>query len=142
MKDDRFRVPIDEPYLTAVGLAVICFARLEWNAAWCCEKIERGYIHTIEAKRKTAGDIAQDLARLARGHPDLKIREDLGKGAEEFVRLVRRRNALMHANPATAPNGDQRLFRNHVEWSIQMVNDVSDEFVEAGGVLNHHVHLL
>ena len=42
MKDERLRVPIDDAYLHAAGLATICFARLEWNAAWCCEKMRAG----------------------------------------------------------------------------------------------------
>lgn len=57
--DDRLRVPVDDPYVHAVGLATICFARLEWDAVWCCERMEVGYIGTLG--RKTAGMIASDL---------------------------------------------------------------------------------
>ncbi len=60
----------------------------------------------------------------------------------EFKRMVGRRNDLMHANPATASNGDQRLFRYGAEWTIAKVNDAADEFVATGGPLNHHLHNL
>lgn len=138
MKDDRLRVPIDDPYLHAVGLAVICFARLEWDAVWCCEKITPGYLASVGTK--TAGQIANDLVTRAAGHTDPAIVASLCAPAAEFKRLVGRRNDLMHANPATAQNGDQRLFRHGVEWTIAEVNDVADEFVAAGTPLNYHLH--
>ena len=64
----------------------------------------------------------------------------LGPPAAEFKRLVSKRNDLVHANPGTAPNGDQRLFRKGGEWTIELVNDAADEFAAASGPLNHHIH--
>lgn len=138
MKDDRLRVPIDDLYLHAVGLAVVCFARLEWDAVWCCEKMQSGYLNTI--RKKTAGQIASDLISLASMHPDPAVRISLGAAASDFKGMVNRRNDLIHANPGTALNGDQRLFRDHEEWTIAMINDAADAFVEVGGILNHHLH--
>lgn len=124
----------------AVGLATICFARLEWDAVWCCEKMETVYINTLG--RKTAGMIASDLAEKASAHPDPAIRRSLGVAAAEFKRLVGRRNDLMHAKPGTAPSGAQRLFWHGDEWTIEAVNLLADEFVVAGAPLNHHLHHL
>ena len=140
MKDDRLRVPIDDPYLYAIGLAVFCFAKLEWNAVWCCEKIQSDYIPTIAAQRKAAGVIAGDLVRLASTHHDPVVRVSLGAGASDFAALVRRRNDLLHATPGTARSGHQRMYRKGVEWTIPMIDDLADECVHAGGVLNHHLH--
>ena len=117
---------------------MICFARLEWDAVWCCEKMKTGYLHTVGTK--TAGHIANDLVALTLAHADPRIVASLGPLAAEFKRLVSKRNDLVHGNPATASNGDQRLFRNGVEWSIASVNDAADEFVTAGSLLNHHLH--
>lgn len=138
MKDDRLRVPIDDPYLHAVGLAMVCFARLEWDAVYCCEKMQPGYINTVGGK--TAGQIANDLVALTAAHPNAAIVASLGPPAAAFKRLVGMRNGLIHANPGTAPNGDQRLFRHGTEWTIAMVNDAADDFVAAGTPLNHHFH--
>ena len=138
MKDDRLRVPIDAPYLNAVGLAVICFARLEWDAVWCAEKIQPGYIHSVG--KKMAGNIANDLIGLAAGHGDPAIVASLGTAAAEFKRLVDVRNAIMHANPGTSPSDEQRLFRHGSEWTIAMIDEAADAFVAAGSVLNHHHH--
>ena len=41
-KDDRLRVTLDDPYAHALGLALFCFARMEWDAIYCCEKIDAG----------------------------------------------------------------------------------------------------
>jgi len=142
MKDDRLRVPIDEPYLYSVGLATICFARLEWDAVWCCEKLQPGYVQTIGTEKKTAGRIATDLINLAAAHSDAAIKASLGHAAAEFKRLVGRRNDLLHANPSTAAGGDQRLIRNDSVWTIPMVNDLADEFVAASLPLNDHLHRL
>ena len=68
MKDERLRIPIDDAYLHAVGLATICFARLEWNAAQCCEKMHAGYLNNIGTN--TTGQIANDLVALAGALPD------------------------------------------------------------------------
>ncbi|MGE4372139.1 MAG: hypothetical protein AB7E29_04420 [Xanthobacter sp.] len=64
MTDERLRIPIDDPYLHALGLAIVAFARLEWNASYCCDRLEPGYIATIEPRRKTAGKIASDLVKM------------------------------------------------------------------------------
>jgi hypothetical protein len=138
VKDERLRVPIDDAYLHAVGLATICFARLEWDAAWCCEKMQAGYLNNIGTK--TAGQIANDLVALVEAFPNPLVVESLGPPAAEYKRLVGKRNDLVHSNPGTAPNGDHRLFRKGSEWTIDLVNNSADEFAAASEPLNHHIH--
>lgn len=140
MKDGRFRVPVEASYVHAVGLATISFARLEWDAVHCCERMQPGYLRTVD--RKTAGMIASDLVNLAASHPDPGTAISLGAAAAEFVRLVRRRNDLLHASPGTAPTGEQRLFRRGDEWTTVAIDEVADEFVAAATVLNHYHHSL
>jgi hypothetical protein len=60
MKDDRLRVPVDEAYLAAIGMATYCFARMEWDAVYCGEKLKPGFVYTVAAK--TAGMIAKDIS--------------------------------------------------------------------------------
>ncbi len=100
MKDDRLRVPIDDEYLRAVGLALFGFARLEWSAVYCCEKINSGYLNNVALK--TAGQIAIDLIANAKNHPDVAIQLSLGAASTNFQSLVKQRNDLVHANPGTA----------------------------------------
>jgi hypothetical protein len=59
MKNDRLRVPVDDPYVEALGRHSYVFATLEWTAVWCCKKMSTNYIDGIG--KKTAGIIADDL---------------------------------------------------------------------------------
>lgn len=136
MSNERLRIPHDPDYFHVIGLAAIAFARLEWNAVWCCQRLEGGYINTIEPRKKTAGTIAQDLERLFSRIPDVDLRSKVVPFSQEFSALVQQRNGLLHGKPGTAPNGDQRLFRHGLEWTIDNVNDFSDRCVRAGLPLN------
>ncbi|MEL6369638.1 MAG: hypothetical protein AAFR03_02860 [Pseudomonadota bacterium] len=87
--DDRLRIPGDDGYFHALGLAAMAFARLEWNAVWCCERLQRNYIRTIEPEKKTAGKIGADLDRLFSGVSDLTLRAKIKPFAEEFREVVK-----------------------------------------------------
>ena len=88
MKGDRNRVAIDAPYASALGLAAYCFTICEWNAVWCAENLNPGYINTIEAKRKTAGVIASDLIMLVSSIGDPALKAHLTAPAAEFRRSI------------------------------------------------------
>lgn len=47
MKDDRLRVPVDHGYIEALGRAAYVFATLEWDAVWCCERMQSNYIQKL-----------------------------------------------------------------------------------------------
>jgi hypothetical protein len=140
LSDERLRIPIDAPYLHVTGLALICFARLEWSAVWCCEKLQPGYLGTIQSQRKTPGTIANDFAGMTAAHADPDISSNLGSRANEFRNLVKRRNDLMHAKPETASTGEQRLFRNGTEWTIVSIEALADEFAALDIALNDFFH--
>lgn len=134
--NDRLLVPQDPAYFQSVGLATIAFARLEWDAVWCCHRLQTDYIGTIEQQRKTAGRIGQDLEGLFARISDLALRAKVMPFAVEFREVVLDRNGLLHGKPATAPNGDQRLFRHGTEWTIDAVDAFADRCVRAGSPLN------
>lgn len=136
MAEERLLIPIDEPYLHALGLAMIAFARLEWNASYCCERLQPGYIATIQPERKTAGKIARDLIGLVAAVADPAATAALTAPASEFKDLADDRNDLVHGNPGTAANGDQRLFREGQAWTIAAVNDLADRFTRTSTKLN------
>lgn len=136
MSNDRLRIPQDPAYFHAFGLAAVAFSRLEWDAVWCCERLQLGYINTVERGKKTAGHIGTDLNRLFSRVSDTGLRTKIVPFATEFYEISQERNGLLHGKPGTAPNGDQRLFRHGVEWSIEAVNEFSDRCVRAGMPLN------
>nr|WP_321484106.1 hypothetical protein [uncultured Cohaesibacter sp.] len=134
--NERNLIPQDADYFHAIGLAIVAFARLEWNAVWCCERLKSGYIQTIEIKKKTAGKIAMDLEELFLKLEDTELRKKVLPLATSFKTIVADRNALLHGKPGTAPNGDQRLFRHGDQWTIDAVNRFSDACVQASTLLN------
>ena len=133
MKNDRTRIPVDSGYALAIGTATYCFASLEWNAAYCGDKLSQGYITTVATK--TAGVIARDVVGFAATIADPATKARYQAAADEFARLVTRRNDLMHANPGTI-GGDERLVRQGVPWQPDEINDLADEFAACSIELN------
>ncbi len=140
MKGDRNRIPLSAKYRAALGQAVVCFARCEWAAAYCCEALQTGYIATIEPKRKMAGTIADDLVKLVSVIADANLRSKAEPLALAFQQLVKRRNRLLHGKPMTGPRKQQRLSDGTSSWSITNLNDVADEFAECGIEFNDLYH--
>lgn len=99
--------------------------------------MQPAYIYTVNDK--TAGQIAKDFIRLAEEHSDPIIAASLGAAAAEFKKLVSVRNDLLHANPGTAPSGQQRLFRKGIEWDIPRINAAADCFATLEITLNDHL---
>ncbi len=139
MQNARNRIQIDEEYAHALGLAAYCFATCEWNAAWSAERLQPGYIGTIEPLRKTAGSIANDLANLVNAIGDPALKAICLPPTLEFNRLVQQRNALLYGKPGSAPNGDQRLFRNGQAWTTLAINTFSDDVAACSILLNEMV---
>ena len=136
MANERLLIPQDADYFHALGLAIVAFARLEWNAVWCCERLQQGYISTIEPKKKTAGAIAKDLEALFGRISDQTLRLKVKPFATEFIAIVQERNGLFHGKTETTKESEQRLFRSGTPWSIQDVNDFADRCTRAGAPLN------
>jgi hypothetical protein len=79
--------------------------------------------------------VAADLIRLASSDQALwSIYEHC---CNEFRRLVVVRNELLHGKPgATSPEGDQRLFKKGVPWTIELVDNAADDFTACQIQLN------
>lgn len=140
MPNDRKRIPIDDQYAHALGLAAYCFAVCEWNAVWSAERLQPGYIATIEPLRKTAGAIAKELVSLVHAIGDPTLMSICVPPSLEFQRLVHDRNGLLHGKPGTALNGDQRLFRHGQEWTIEVIDTFTDQVSACSIQLNQMVH--
>jgi hypothetical protein len=129
----------DEKYLTALGRAVFRFALLEYRVIWILEKPSPGYINSYRASRKAASAIAKDLKigtdNLRPSKPDLA--NEMDAFHDEFDALGKARNNLLHANPATAPGGDQVLIRQHFEayivWDLAAIESATAQFDAAQG---------
>lgn len=140
MSDERLRIPIHPEYTAAIGVAVYCFASLEWNAVWCCERIEAGSIDSLD--ERTAGRVADTLIHLIKPLADSPEKTALEHAAADFRFLVGTRNNLVHAKPGLAPDGTQGLFRHGDYWTVSELESVADAFAECSMRLNRAVHAI
>ncbi|MEO1173000.1 MAG: hypothetical protein AAFX94_13265 [Myxococcota bacterium] len=140
MSDERLRVPLDEKYERELGRALYVFATCEWNVAWCTERLQPGYLGSIERQKKTAGRIASDFAGVVQVATDPKTQTRLAALAADFSNLVADRNALFHAKPGTTSTGDQRLFRDSAPWGLHQISDFSDRVAACSQALNQILH--
>ena len=138
MKDQRLTIPVHPDYTSALGLAVYCFASLEWNAIRCCERIEPGSIEGLEDR--TAGRVADTLLHLLRRLDGSKNQLELQSAAADFRVLVGTRNNLVHAKPGTSVDGKQRLFRHGDQWTLAEFAAVADAFAACSSRLDQALH--
>ena len=126
-------VPLDSDYIQAFGRAMFIFARLEWQAVWCCEKISPGAIQPLS--ERTAGHVSRTLLdSVDRAPPAARAR--LHEAANRFKELVVVRNKLAHGRPCTAPDGEQRLSFDGGIWTGDSIDHAADDFAECGAELN------
>lgn len=135
MTNERHRVPQDPEYFHTLGLARVCFARLEWEAVSCCKILDSDYIHISKGKSKAAGLVANDLKCLFSKVPNLKLHSKIIPFVDEFRKIVKARNDLMHAIPITS-EGDQRLDGDSDVWTIDGINAFSDRCTKIEVSLN------
>jgi hypothetical protein len=139
MKDDRLRVPVKPKYCSALGLATYCFASMSWNAVWCCEKLRLGSINSVP--NKTAGIIGTTLLRWSEALPNSDgHKAECVAAAMEFLRLVDKRNDIMHSPPATAPDGEQMFNRHGRFITVSDLEDMADESTACSLRLNALLH--
>lgn len=140
MKNARLRNNVEDGYAKALGITLYAFARCEWDATYCAERIKPGSIAKFKKKKFTAGDIAKELRNLVRNMPKSKERGELMTAAEEFYSLVKVRNKIMHGNPCSNGDGHNRLSYSGKIFEIPNLEDAADEFTACSMELNRMLH--
>jgi hypothetical protein len=136
VKGDRLRQPGEPDYLVEIGTATWVFAILEWNAAWCCERIQPNCLP--EVAERTAGGVARKLLQLAEALPASDERDALIADAERFRELTIVRNGIMHGRPCTHEK-KARLSDGDI-WTPERLQDTADDFSECSSRLSAHLH--
>ena len=145
MTDERNLVPVKSEYLFVLGQCLYCFARLEWDAAWCLEKLRAGFIAERDLRKITAGTLANRLLAASLALSDQTVfRYNLLASAERFKELVDTRNKIFHGTPHTDAEGEQRLGAHGQTWTPQKIETASDLFTQCSLQLNAllHEHLI
>jgi len=139
MNDDRKRVPLASEYAFALGTVTYCFARCEWDVAWCCDRIQPGALRRMADEKLTAGAIAIRFANLIKRMPSSPERRELQALAGRFTQLVKIRNGILHGKPCTAPSGEQRLSSGAI-LEVADLERAADDFTECSSGLNSLLH--
>jgi hypothetical protein len=104
----RESIPAQDQYLRELGRATYNFAYLEWGIVWLTETLQPNFLGAAQAL--TAGQIAlrfiDAVERVPASEPDQRQLTEL---ARKFSELVEDRNRLIHGNPITSSDGEQRL---------------------------------
>ena len=132
-----------DQYLRELGRATYNFAYVEWGIVWLAETLEPGVLS--EAQTLTAGQIAQRFSRAVErvpvSEPDQSKLAELARG---FLGLVEERNRLIHGNPFTAANGEQRLFysgkHGRKDWTEKLMQQFSDDAATLGSAAGRLLH--
>ncbi len=139
MSNERLRVVLDPAYANALGVALYCFALCEWNAIYCIQKHQPGYV--AKNQSTMAGTVAQKLCSITSKLSETPKKQKWERAAKTFCELVKtERNHLVHAKPATNEDGEQRLFYFDFEWTIERIEDVANKFTKCSIDLSKLYH--
>jgi thioester reductase-like protein len=101
----------EEEYLAGVGRAVYCVAYTEWLVIEVVRRLDPNASIARLAGR-TTGQIADHFATAVEHAPiAVALQANLRPIAADWKQLVSLRNDVVHARPATDPQGRQRLYR-------------------------------
>jgi hypothetical protein len=136
-------IPANDQYLRELGRATYNFAYLEWGIVWLTETLEPGFLG--EAQTLTAGQIARRFSNAVEQVPvSDSDRAELLELATGFLDLVDERNRLIHGNPFTADNGEQRLLytgkHGRKDWTEALMQKFSDDAAILGSAAGRLLH--
>ena len=135
--DDRLRVSVEDTYVSSIGRATYVFAILEWNAVWCGERLDAGFLSKMQKKKMTAGQMGKALLVEVNKIADAALKAACQPPVDEFVRLVNVRNGILHWKPGTeAGTNAQRMFHDGNVWSSADIDQAADDFAECSSRLN------
>ena len=106
-------VLVDDAYVALVGKAVYVFAYYEWAIIWVIELLQPGFVakysrEEVMISGAVHGDFLKALNDLPSSFEDA-VGTELRACCATFKELIVKRNALIHAHPATDSDGQQIL---------------------------------
>ena len=134
------RVPYDRGYTALLGAAVYLFASYEWNVIYLIQQFRPEFVNRYcRGAPMASGQVGLALQKVLED-PGV-IYKNVSKAEveachAEFVRLLKKRNALIHAHPMTQDDGAQilnyqaRLHRPwpDLKWTVVEVETAIREF--------------
>jgi len=125
--DHKFKIPVEEKYLLALGRALYNFTYLEKIIVDIIAKISKNGHNEIPSKAP-AGEICKILKRLIPSSP-IGIQEELTSLHLSFKSAIATsRNKLLHAHPYTAVDGKQQVGYKDKDWSLEEIYEIARYF--------------
>ncbi|MBB3084675.1 hypothetical protein [Geodermatophilus sabuli] len=107
----RVPLPADD-YLTRIGQLVYMVGHLEWGVLGDLSALGNpGGLSVDDLAGQSTGAIAQRLTAAVAKISDPDIQQFIATAGQALSDLASRRNGVMHSRPATAPDGQQTLYR-------------------------------
>ena len=136
------RTSTESEYLLALGVCVDQLTSAEWNAAYCCERMQADYVLDVSDpdQKVMARNIAEKLTSLIKRLPDSDDKFELRDAADKFFCLVvNDRNYLYHSHPISH-DGKTALKKNERIFTIEELREIAIKAFDCGGVLNLSNH--
>ncbi len=108
------RVPVDDKYATQLGKAVYLFAYYEWTIICIINQIVPDFTREYCRGEKplTSGLVLKEFKKAMNAFnkdTEQPMNQEFTTYVSTFETLINKRNALVHAHPATDTNGNQIL---------------------------------
>ena len=107
------RVPVDDSYALLIGKAAYVFAYYEWTVIYTIDYLQGGFVSRYSrGNPMTSGNVRkefQDTVNAPTTSFSKVSAAELQACCDEFEKLITKRNALIHAHPATDSDGSQIL---------------------------------
>ena len=109
------RIPVNDDYAALVGKAVYVFAYYEWTIIYIIDSFVNGFVSEYSRPTKrpfTSGDVYLKFKEIIdqTSFPWSNVsKSEIDECQMHFKELIDKRNALIHAHPATVKDGIQIL---------------------------------
>jgi hypothetical protein len=140
------RIPVNDKYAAVLGKAVYLFAYYEWTIIYIIDFYESGFVAQYSRPGEsplTSGAVNRKLKEIIKGFdfPASNVtKTEIELCQQEFESLIKKRNALIHAHPATGIDGSQILVYqtkpskpfSDMVWKESEINEIIKEIDDAG----------
>lgn len=112
-------------YLRLIGEVAYAVSSMEWMIIGDLHRLAT----SLEASKlagKTTGAIARELTKASASEGNAKVSDYLRVSADCLSDAASIRNSVLHARPATTPNGEQRLYR----WTTDQPHGSQGYFID------------
>jgi hypothetical protein len=104
------RIAVNDEYVFLIGKAIYIFSYYEWVMIYIMENLQPGFASRYSrGKPMTSGEVKNKLQAVISSSSSINVKQIICDCANEFEKLVIKRNSLIHAHPITDADESQIL---------------------------------